>query len=420
MMLPERGVPSLDVREVVEPSKVGMDASRLARIDAHFRAYVDDGRLPGWTIAVTRRGQLVHRSNYGAADTADGREVVDDTVFRIYSMSKPITSVAAMMLYEEGAFELNDPLDAYLPEFAATRVWKGGSSLEPETEAITEPLRVWHLMTHTSGLTYGFQRSHPTDALYRDAGYDLGAPKGVTLAEAVATWASLPLRFQPGSAWCYSVSTDVLGRLVEVLSGQSLDVFIAERILAPLGMSDTAFGLAEDQRGRLAALHVPDPATKLAMRFDELGPVSRSVPSFLSGGGGLVSTTDDYLRFCDFLLRRGERDGVRLLSPRTLDFMTRNHLPGNTDLQGFARSMFAETAFAGVGFGLGFSTVIDPAAQKVLGSPGTYAWGGAASAGSFVDPVEEITAVFMTQLLPSSTWPLRSQLTQLVTQAIVD
>ncbi|MEZ5383308.1 MAG: serine hydrolase domain-containing protein [Microthrixaceae bacterium] len=418
--MPQRRAPALDVREVIDPATVGMDAERLGRIDAHFRSYVDDGRLPGWTVAVTRRGRLVHRSNYGAADPADGRQISDDTVFRIYSMTKPITSVAAMMLYEEGAFELTDPLATYLPEFADSRVWKGGSTLAPVTEPITEPLRIWHLLTHTSGLTYGFQRSHPTDALYRDAGYELGAPAGADLAEAVATWASLPLRFQPGTGWCYSVSTDVLGRLVEVLSGRSLDAFLGERVLGPLGMHDTAFGLAEDRRGRLAALHVPDPATKRAVRFDELGPVSRTLPTLLSGGGGLVSTTDDYLRFCDFLLRGGERDGVRLLSPRTIDFMTRNHLPGNTDLLGFAQSMFAETAYAGVGFGLGFSVVVDPVAQKVLGSQGTFAWGGAASTGFFIDPVEQVTAVFMTQLLPSSTWPLRSQLTQLVTQAIVD
>lgn len=420
MMLPEREAPVLDVRELADPAGVGMDAERLGRIDTLFRRYVDDGWLPGWSLAVTRRGRLVHRSNYGFADPESGRQVNDDTVFRIYSMTKPITSLAAMMLYEEGCFELNDPVAAYLPEFADTRVWKGGSTTGPETEPITEPLRIWHLLTHTSGLTYGFQRSHPTDALYRDAGYDLGGPKGVTLAEAVATWASLPLRFQPGTAWCYSVSTDVLGRLVEVLSGRSLDAFFAERILGPMGMVDTAFGLPEGQRHRLAALHVPDPATKKAVRFDELGPVSRSVPTFLSGGGGLVSTTDDYLRFCDVLLRRGERDGVRLLSPRTVDFMTCNHLPGGADLLGFARSMYAETPFAGVGFGLGFSVVTDPVRHKVLGSQGTFAWGGAASTGFFVNPVEEITAVFMTQLIPSGIWPLRSQLTQLVTQAIVD
>ena len=274
-MLPEREAPVLDVRELADPAGVGMDAERLGRIDTLFRRYVDDGRLPGWSLAVTRRGRLVHRSNYGFADPEDGRQVNDDTVFRIYSMTKPITSLAAMMLYEEGCFELNDPVAAYLPEFADTRVWKGGSTTGPETEPITEPLRIWHLLTHTSGLTYGFQRSHPTDALYRDAGYDLGGPKGVTLAEAVATWASLPLRFQPGTAWCYSVSTDVLGRLVEVLSGRSLDAFFAERILGPMGMVDTAFGLPEGQRHRLAALHVPDPATKKAVRFDELGPASR-------------------------------------------------------------------------------------------------------------------------------------------------
>jgi CubicO group peptidase (beta-lactamase class C family) len=288
-----------------------------------------------------------------------------------------------------------------------------------ETEAATEPIRVWHLLTHTAGLTYGFHRAHPVDAAYRDHGYDLGAPKGVTLAQACETWASLPLLFQPGTEWNYSVATDVLGRLVEVLSGRSLDRVFAERIFEPLGMHETGFGLPEDQRHRLAGLYVPG-ADGRAARFDEIGPVSRTAPSFLSGGGGLVSTAADYLRFSELLRGDGELDGVRLLSARTLRYMTRNHLPGGADLEGFGRQLFAETTYDGVGFGLGFAVTQDPVKNRVLASEGEYSWGGAASTAFWVDPVEDITGVFMTQLLPSSTWPIRSQLKPLVLQALVD
>jgi CubicO group peptidase (beta-lactamase class C family) len=403
----------------VDPGEVGFDARRLAHIDRTFRAYVDDGRLPGWLLAVSRHGRVAHVSTYGHRDVEAGLPVELDTVFRIYSMTKPVTSVAAMMLYEEGAFSLKDPIATWLPEFADLRVYTGGGADQMETEAATEPIRVWHLLTHTAGLTYGFHRAHPVDAAYRDHGYDLGAPKGVTLAEACETWASLPLLFQPGTEWNYSVATDVLGRLVEVLSGQSLDRFFAERIFEPLGMHETGFGLPEDQRHRLAGLYVPG-EDKRAVRFDELGPVSRTVPSFLSGGGGLVSTAADYLRFAELLRGDGMLDGVRLLSARTLRYMTRNHLPGGADLEAFGRQLFAETTYDGVGFGLGFAVTQDPVKNRVLASEGEYSWGGAASTAFWVDPVEDVTGVFLTQLLPSSTWPIRSQLKPLVLQALVD
>lgn len=403
----------------VEPAEVGFDADRLSRIDRRLTRYVDEEKLAGWQVAVARHGRLAHVASGGMRDKEAGLPIEPDTIFRIYSMSKPITSVAAMMLYEEGAFELKDPVSRWIPCFADLQVYKGGSGSTLETEPATEPIRIWHLLTHTAGLTCGFHRAHVTDALYRDHGYDFGTPSGVDLAAACETWASLPLVFQPGSEWLYSVATDVLGHLVEVISGQTLDAFLQERIFEPLGMVDTTFGLVAQERHRLAGLYVPGGDGK-ATRFDEVGPVEVGPPRLLSGGGGLVSTAADYLRFADLLRREGELDGVRLLSSRTVRYMTRNHLPGGVDLEAFGRPLFAETTYDGVGFGLGFAVTLDPAANRVLGSVGEYTWGGAASTTFWVDPVEDITVVFLTQLLPSSTWPLRSELKVLVNQALVD
>jgi CubicO group peptidase (beta-lactamase class C family) len=278
---------------------------------------------------------------------------------------------------------------------------------------------MWHLLTHTSGLTYGFHRAHAVDAMYRDAGFEWGMPPGLDLDACCERWAGFPLLFQPGREWNYSVSTDVLGRVVEVLSGQSLDAFFAERIFAPLGMRDTGFWVEGDDAERLAALYSPDPATGRAARNDALGSAIRHRPPAPSGGGGLASTMADYHRFTQMLLRGGELEGVRLLGPRTVRFMTSNHLPGGADLEQFGRPLFSETTFDGVGFGLGFSVVLDPVAARYPSSRGEFAWGGAASTSFWVDPAEQMTVLFMTQLLPSSTYPIRSQLHQLAAQAIV-
>jgi CubicO group peptidase (beta-lactamase class C family) len=403
----------------VDPGEVGFDADRLARIDAHFKPYVDDGRLPGWLIAVSRHGQVAHLSTYGHRDVEDDLPVELDTVFRVYSMTKPITSVAAMMLAEEGAFELKDPVSRYLPAFADQRVYRAGG-LRPETEPVGEPMRIWHLLTHTSGLTYGFHHAHPVDAQYRAAGFEWGSPAGLDTAGCVAAFAGLPLLFQPGTEWNYGVSTDVLGHLVEVVSGQSLDAFFAERILGPLGMTDTGFALPESERHRLASLYIANPADGQRLKFDALGAVPTENPPFLSGGGGLVSTAADYLRFTELLRRGGELDGVRLLGSRTVAYMRRNHLPGGVDLEQFGRPLFAETTFDGVGFGLGFSVTTDPLKLKVPSSVGDFGWGGAASTFFTIDPVDDVVALFLTQLLPSSTHPIRSNLRALVHQALVD
>jgi CubicO group peptidase (beta-lactamase class C family) len=403
---------------VVEPEKVGLSSHRLARIDSHFARYVDDGRLPGWLALVARQGQVAHLSTYGRRDIASGAPVEEDTLWRMFSMTKPVTSVAAMMLYEEGRLSLTDPISKWLPAFAAQRVYTGGPAAAPVTRPASEPIRVWHLLTHTAGLTYGFHHVHPVDAMYAAAGYEWGTPRGATLADAVETWASLPLLFDPGAEWAYSVATDVLGRLVEVVSGVPLDEFFAERIFRPLGMDDAAFWVGEERAARLATLYGARPSDKKATPID--GSAALSAPTFLSGGGGMVATARDYHRFTQMLLGGGALDGARLLSPRTVAFMASNHLPGGADLESFGRRLFAETNYSGVGFGLGFSVTTSPVDSKVLGSVGEYSWGGAASTVFWVDPAEALTVIFLTQLLPSSTHPIRPELRALVYQAIVD
>jgi CubicO group peptidase (beta-lactamase class C family) len=408
----------------VDAAEVGLDSERLKRIDAHFAGYVADGRLPGWLLTVRRHGHLAHVARCGSRDLEAGLPVTDDTVWRIYSMTKPVTSVAAMILYEEGRLALTDPVSAFIPSFGDVRAYVGGSDLKQMTVPATEPVRVWHLLTHTAGLTYGFHRVHPVDAMYRAAGFEWGTPRGTDLAQACDLWAGFPLLFQPGTEWNYSVATDVLGRVVEVASGQRLDEFFADRILRPLGMAQTAFWAGPAAQQRLAALYTPGPDGR-ATRLDALGRAALKEPRMLSGGGGLVSTAGDYDRFTQMLLHRpgspaGELDGTRLLSPRTVGYMARNHLPGGVDLETFGRPLFAEAPFRGVGFGLGFAVMIDPVPGKVTGSAGEISWGGAASTAFWVDQEADLTVTFFTQLLPSSTHPIRPQLRQLVYQALTD
>ena len=408
------------MQRTADPDALGLDPARLARIDEHFAQYVDDGRLAGWQIAVSRRGEVVHASTYGQRDREAGLPVEPDTLWRIYSMTKPLTSVAVMRLWEQGRFELNDEVSRWIPSFADVRVYDKGSAAKPFLVPATEPVRIWHLLTHTAGLTYGFLHTSVVDAIYRARGYEWGVPAGTDLEAACDTWAALPLLFQPGSAWGYSVATDVLGRLVEVVSGQRLDDHLREHVTGPLGMHDTSFWVEPERAERLAALYTPSPADGKAVRLDAFGAAALSEPTFLSGGGGLVSTAADYARFTQLLLRGGELDGVRLLGTRTLRWMTRNHLPGGRDLGALSTGGFAETSFDGIGFGLGFATVEDPLPAKTLMSEGEFFWGGAASTAFWVDPAEEITASLFTQLLPSSTHPLRPQLRQLVYSALVD
>jgi CubicO group peptidase (beta-lactamase class C family) len=407
----------------VDPNEVGLDPARLERLDRHFARYVDDEQLPGWLITVSRHGKLAHVSAYGYQDVEAGQSVESDTLWRIYSMTKPVTSVAAMMLYEEGAFELTDLVSKFIPSFGQARVFTGGSDIRPVTVPATEPVRIWHLLTHTSGLTYGFHRVHPVDAIYRAQGFEWGSPRDLDLAGCCDKWASMPLLFEPGTEWNYSVATDVLGRVVEVASGQRLDEFMASRILGPLGMTDTAFFADASQAPRLGPLYTPGPDGKRVL-MEAMGKAAYAPARYLSGGGGLVSSAGDYHRFTQMLLDRpdspaGELEGTRLLSPRTVAYMAANHLPGGADLESFGRPLFAEAPLRGSGFGLGFAVVIDPVAGKTLTSAGEYSWGGAASTAFFVNPAEQLTVGFFTQLLPSSALPIRSQLRQLVHQAIV-
>jgi CubicO group peptidase (beta-lactamase class C family) len=404
----------------VEAGDVGLDKGRLSRLDRVFLPYVDDGRLPGWLVVVARRGRVAHVASYGWRDRERSLPVEADTVWRLASMTKPITSVAAMMLYEEGAFELKDPIHRWIPAFENARVYRSGSVLRPETRPAVEPVRVWHLLTHTAGLTYGFHYSNTVDGLYRAAGFEWGTPRHMDLAGCCEAWAELPLLFEPGTEWNYSVATDVLGRLVEVVSGQSLDEFFRTRIFEPLGMTETGFWVDGPAADRLAAAYgaSPDGPQAPAQLIDGRAALRR--PAVWSGGGGLVGTARDYLRFGEMLRGGGELEGVRLLSPRTVAYMTSNHLPGGADLEQFGRPLFAETTFDGVGFGLGLSVVTNPAAAKVLTSAGEFGWGGAFSTSFWVAPAEDLTVLFFTQLLPSSTHPLRSQLKQMVYQALVD
>lgn len=405
----------------VDPTEVGLDPARLAHIERHFARYVDDGKLPGVHIAVARGGKLAYSMKYGHADVENNAPIADDTIYRIYSMTKPICAVAALILWEEGLYEMHDKVKWFIPSFADQKVFRSGTLTAAQLEPVTAPMEMWHLFTHTAGLTYGFVYSHPVDMMYRNAGFEWGVPRGKSLGEICDALATLPLLFQPGTEWAYSMSIDVLGRVVEVLSGMTLGEFMKKRIFDPLGMHDTAFHCPEDKQDRLAALYVPNPAdNKRRMRNDAGGAAALQAPTADLGGGGLVSTMADYLTFAEMLRNGGELNGVRILSPRTVEFMASNHLPHNADLSEFGRPLFSETTFDGVGFGLGVSVTVDPVKAKVPGSVGDFGWGGAASTNFTVDPAEDLSYVVMTQLMPSSTWPIRSQLKQLVFQSLVD
>ncbi len=404
----------------IEPKQVGLSADRLNRIDNYFRQYVNDGRLPGYSIAVARGGHLAHVSTFGQRDVEANLPTTLDTLYRVYSMTKPITSVGLLMLVEEGKLQLTDLVSEFIPSFGHSRVWRGGTILKPVTDPITEPMRVWHLLTQTAGLTYGFLYTDVVDDMYRRAGFEMGVGQQQSLAEVCDKYAALPLLFQPGTSWNYSVATDVLGRVIEVVSGLPLDEFFSTRILGPLGMNDTAFFASPENHDRLAALYGVNESTRGLKRLEELGNDAKSMPVYLSGGGGLVSSAFDYYQFLQMLANRGVLGDVRLLSPPNVALMTMNHLPNNQDVSTFGRPLGEEIYYDGLGFGLGVSVVIDQAKTRGPCPVGTYGWGGAASTVFWIDPVEEITAMFFTQLMPSTTYPIRPYLRQLVYQAITD
>ena len=397
---------------------MGFDAERLARVAVLADRYVADGKLAGAQVQVSYQGKAALRHTVGLADVASERPLADDAIYRIYSMTKPITSIALMQLYEQGSMLLEDPVASYLPEFADPQVWVGGSLTAPQTRPAQTVMTVKDVLCHTSGLTYGFFFQNNVDAMYREDNLgNFGLPDR-SLAETIETLASKPLVFDPGTAWNYSMSTDVCGRLVEVISGQSLDDYIADHVTGPLGMVDTAFHVPEAKAERFTSLYVPSPGSLLTQMesFDDSAYLRP--PAMLSGGGGMVGTLDDYQRFADALLNGGELDGNRIIGRKTLEYMTMNHLPGGKTLNELGQSTFSEAVMQGMGFGLGFSSVVDPAANGAVSSFGEFAWGGAASTAFWVDPVEEITCVFMTQFLPSSHYPIRRELKATVYQAL--
>ena len=398
------------------PEDVGLSTPHLDRITPWMRRWVDSGRLPGLLVAIVRADRLAWFEAFGRRDVEAGRPVEPDTIYRIYSMTKPITTVAALMLYEDGRFQLDDPVAKFIPAFAETRVFESGDAESFTTVPLARPITVHDLMVHTSGLTYGFQHEHAVDALYRNHGVEFNANLG-PLADLAEAAAAQPLVFQPGTRWNYSVSTDVLGRLVEIWSGVALDAFFDERIFGPLGMRDTGFHVREGQAHRLASNYVQ--ADDGGVRLADAAAQSRFLePAVtLSGGGGLVSTAADYLRFMRLLRGRGTLEGTRLLGRKSVELMTTNHLPG--DLADMGQPRFAEMPFAGIGFGLGVSVLLDPARARILGSPGEYAWGGMASTAFWVDPAEDLMVLLLTQLMPSSAWPIRRELRVLTYQALL-
>ena len=398
------------------PEDVGLSTPRLARITEWMRRWVDSGRLPGLLVAIVRDDRLAWFDSCGHRDVETKRAVEPDTIYRIYSMTKPITTVAALMLYEEGRFQLDDPVAKFIPAFGETRVFEFGDAESFTTVPLARPVTVHDLMVHTSGLTYGFQHEHAVDALYRNRGVEFNANVG-PLDELVETAAAQPLVFQPGTRWNYSVSTDVLGRLVEIWSGMALDTFFKERIFGPLGMRDTGFHVREGEAHRLASNYVRAEDGGLGLAESAAGSRFLEPAVTLSGGGGLVSTAADYLRFMRMLRGRGTLEGVRILGRKSVELMTMNHLPG--DLADMGRPRFAEMPFAGIGFGLGVSVLLDPARARILGSPGEYAWGGMASTAFWVDPAEDMMVLLLTQLMPSSAWPLRRELRVLTYQALL-
>ena len=403
------------VLEIGTPEAVGLSSERLGRIVPWMRGYVEAGKLPGLSVTVARRGQVVFSHQEGLRDLARGLPMEADTIVRIYSMTKPLTSVAILMLYEEGLFQLDDPITRFLPEFRDMRVLVGGSRAKPETVPAERDITFRDLLTHTSGLSYGFMDATLVDRMYREEGVDFQTAE-TSLAAVVGKAASLPLLAQPGAEWNYSIATDVLGHLVAVISGKSFDDFLRERIIRPLGMVDTDFHVPAEKISRFASNYALGEGGRLTLIDDAReGRYARprTVPS---GGGGLVSTAADYARFCRFVLGGGELDGVRLLGAKTVELMTANHLRG--DLADMGQPRFSESSYSGIGFGLGFSVMLDPARAQILGTSGEVAWGGAASTAFWIDPAEDLFVIMLTQLMPSSTWPIRRELRVLTYAAI--
>ena len=408
------------------PKHTGLSTARLERITEHLeRNYIAPGKIAGCQVAVARHGHLAYFRSFGQMDRERGVSMTDDAIFRIYSMTKPITSVALMTLYERGYFQLNDPVSRFFPAWRDHRVWISGRGAEMKTEAPAQPVTMRHMLSHTGGLTYGAalaalgapDSGHPVDQVYAEVGVQRGP--GETLMEFMEKLAKVPLRYQPGERWMYSLSTDVCGALVEKISGQRFDKYLSEAIFEPLGMKDTSFVVAPNKLPRFCANYRRKPDKTLELVDDPQTSTYLKEPSFFSGGGGLTGTTEDYVRFCEMIRRGGELDGARVLGPRTIELMHRNHLKDGQDLTQMAIGGFSETANEGVGFGLGFATVLDSVKSGSIAA-GDYYWGGAASTIFWVDQADDLVVVFMTQLMPSGAFNFRGQLKSIIYSSIVE
>jgi CubicO group peptidase (beta-lactamase class C family) len=396
--------------KVVKPETVGLDSNILKNIGTYLdETYVKDGRYVGTLTLVARKGEIAYLDSLGYMDREKERPMQEDAIFRIYSMTKSVTSIAIMQLLEKSKFRLDDPVHWYIPQFKNMGVFQAGVFPNFVTSKPKRPMTIKDLLTHMSGLTYNFMYRTNVDAAHRSS--DL--MRAENLEDFVDTLSKIPLEFSPGDKWNYSVSTDVLGYLVEKLSGQKLDEYFQEHIFEPLGMIDTGFSCPEEKKSRLASLYEHNPSGK---------PNLMEVPSLdvkmLSGGGGLFSTLSDYYNFTSMLLNKGELNGTRVIGRKTLEYMTMNHLPDGKDLTEMSESAFSETPYAGVGFGLGFSVMTDPAKSQTLSDVGEFGWGGMASTVFFINPKEDMLVIFLTQLVPSSTYQVRRELRSLVYSAL--
>jgi CubicO group peptidase (beta-lactamase class C family) len=394
-----------------------VDRKRLDRITEHLeKSYIEPRKIAGCQVVVLHRGNVEYRRSFGSMDVERDRAMRDDTIFRIYSMTKPITSIALMQLYERGLFQLNDPVHRTIPSWRDHQVYVSGEGDSMQLRAPDSPMTFRHILSHTAGLSYGAS-NHPIDKRYR--ALNVNRARGETLETFVEKLSKVPLFYSPGTRWMYSYATDVCGALVERLSGMPLDKYFQQHIFDPLGMKDTSFTVSPDKVERLAANYERTPDKKLRLIDDPFESTYLVTPTFLSGGGGLTGTTADYLRFCEMLCRGGELDGKRIIGSRTLATMTKNHLADGKDLTQMALGAFSETAYEGVGFGLGFATTLGEVASGTLGA-GDFYWGGAASTIFWVDPREHLSVVFMTQLMPSGTFNFRGQLKNIVYAALDD
>ena len=411
------------------PEKLGMSRARLARLDEVMkRRYVDSGDLPGILTQVHRKGELVHTGMAGHMDLERNKPMQEDAIFRIYSMSKPITSVALMMLVEEGALGLDDAVSTHIPEWKDLGVYASGMPTlladAPPSFITTPPLRpmkVVDLVTHTSGLTYGFMMRTAVDAAYRKLKInDFQTPGG--LAGMMSQLATLPLEFSPGTQWNYSVSIDVMGYLVEKLSGMSFGEFLRTRLFEPLGMTDTAFWVPPEKIERFSSCYQPKRGGGLTLQDDAGKSTYAKPPQLESGGGGLVSTISDYMRFCRMMLNGGSLDGVQILSPKTVELFSLNHLPENRELASMAPpGAFSEAGYSGIGFSIGCGVNVNVAKTRLPGTLGEYFWGGAASTAFWIDPKEDLTVVFMTQVIGTDArLTLRRDLRTLVYSAMTE